>query len=1034
MNQNRRSRTRLLLLLLASFVLHAVPLAARPTLQAPTEAELAALEWREVGPAITSGRIVAFAVDPRDRAVVYAASASGGAWKTVNHGTTWEPVFSHERSVSLGAIALDPSNPETVWVGTGEQHSVRSSSYGDGVYRSDDGGDTWRRMGLEGTRHVGRILVHPDDSDVVWVAGLGSLWGPNAERGLFKTDDGGESWRQVLAPSEYTGVVEVVMDPRDPDRLFAATFQRERRMWSMLGGGPESGIHHSRDGGETWERVTSGLPEGDAGRIGLAICAGSPDTMYASIVGPEGGIFRSADGGVSWERRNREVQSHWYYGELVCDPTDPDRLYVPMTRMHVSDDGGLTFETGMARENVHGDHHTLWVDPDDSSHLLLGNDGGIYVSWDRGASWQFQANVPVMQLYTVAVDMQEPFYWVYGGTQDNSSWGGPSGTRYSSGIANDDWFLTSGGDGFYSQVDPTDHTIVYSESQYGVLSRLDMKTGERRRIQPWQPQDGGEPYRWNWSAPLQISPHDPAALYFAANVLFKSTDRGDSWEIVSPDLSRGISRDELPLQGIVQPPDAIDLHASTAMYGNVSTISVSPVRPGLLAAGTDDGLIQVSRDDGASWRRSESFPGVPDMMKVSSVVWSQVEEGTLFAAFDGHKDNTFAPFVVRSDDHGASWRNITGDLPEFGSSRVVAVHPRSRDLLFVGTETGVFVSFTGGDRWVSLKNNLPTVAVHGMVVHPRANDLVLGTHGRGFWILDDIGLLEEMGTDVVDKTVHLAQPRPAIQLHDFNRGRGALGDSYWTASNPPRGAILDYWSTEGGKPVVAEVVDSSGEIVRRLDGGTSERGAGRLLWDLRTDPPGEGSPWSRLDGRFVLPGEYTVRVSVGGASASRTLEVRSDPASSLNDAERRAWHDTLARQAALIAGVADATESVGAVLADARDALDAIENRDGPAELAELARSVARAARRFQVRLEGPGEGGIAQQEAALPLIPLVSRLYSTTEGWSGPPTADQANLTDWAERELAGLREELRALLEGEAAELGRRMDTGDAAANPRG
>ena len=409
-------------------------------------------------------------------------------------------------------------------------------------------------MGLEGSRHVGRILVHPHDSDVVFVAAMGSLWGPNPERGLFRTTDGGATWTQVLEISDRTGVVEVRMDPRNPDVLFAAAFQRERRQWSMVGGGSEGGLFRSADGGESWSRVDGGFPTGPVGRVGITFCPGSPNTMYASAVGPDGGIFRSDDDGATWERRNSEIQSHWYYGELTCDPQDPDRVYVPMTPMYVSEDGGRSFRN-LIQSAVHVDHHTLWVNPADPEHLMVGNDGGIYVSRDRGESWLWQSNVPVMQLYTVSVDMQEPFYHVYGGTQDNGSWGGPVGTRFSSGVSNEDWTYTAGGDGFYSQVDPTDPNIIYAESQYGVLYRTDRTTGERRRIQPWQPQDAELPaYRWNWSAPLLISPHDPGTLYFAANVVFRSSDRGDSWDVISPDLTRQISRDSLPLAGARSTP------------------------------------------------------------------------------------------------------------------------------------------------------------------------------------------------------------------------------------------------------------------------------------------------------------------------------------------------------------------------------------------------------------------------------------------------------------------------------------------------
>ncbi len=980
--------------------------------------DLAALEWRELGPAITSGRIVAFAVDPGDERVIYAASASGGAWKTENAGTTWRPVFTDQGSVSLGAIALDPSNPKVVWVGTGEQNSVRSSSFGDGVYRSEDGGESWEHMGLEGSRHVGRILIHPEDPNVVYVAAMGSLWGPNSQRGLFRTRDGGVTWTKVLGMSDFTGVVEVRMDPRNPDVLFAATFQRERRQWSMLGGGPEGGLFRSEDGGERWTRVGGGFPTGEVGRIGLTFCPGAPDTLYASAVGPQGGIFRSTDGGGSWERRNAQIQSHWYYGELICDPSDPDRLYVPMTPLYVSDDGGLTFRD-LVTTAVHVDHHTLWVNPGDPNHLMVGNDGGIYVSRDRGEHWLWQSNVPAMQLYTVAADMQEPFYHVYGGTQDNGSWGGPVGTRFSDGIANEDWLYTAGGDGFHSQVDPTDPNIIYAESQYGVLSRLNRTTGEVRRIQPWQPQDEESPaYRWNWSAPLLISPHDPATLYFGANVLFRSRNRGDSWDVISPDLTRQISRDSLPLQGRIQPPDAIDLHASTALYGNISALSLSSVRPGLVAVGTDDGLVQVTRDDGGNWHTSRTFPGVPEMTKVASLAWSSSVEGTLFVAFDGHKDNRFGPFVVRSDDYGASWRNVTGNLPSFGPTRSVTVHPRNGDLVFVGTEFGIFLSNVGGDAWLSLGRGLPTVAVHAMLIHPRENDLVLGTHGRGFWILDDVGLLEELTPETVSGHSHLATPRRATQIRNVNRGRGSTGDSYWTAQNPPRGAILDYWiGGDGeGEKVAVEILDVEGELVRSVTETTATRGAHRVVWDLRHPSPlgPDGRPLRGIQGRFVVPGTYQVRLTVGERVHTRPLQVRMDPGLSMSAQERRALDATLALQAELATATAIARAAVDTAAAQLQDVLEALAERpEAPTRPVERARGMEARVADLLVRLRGPGEGGVAQQETVLPLSTLVNRLYGTTEGWTGAPTEDQSRLTRWAHSELRDVVTLLRPMLE---------------------
>jgi len=995
------------------------------------ESDLAALEWREVGSAAPSGRIARFAVHPEDTRIIYAASASGGLWKTVNAGTTWESIFNGQPTISMGDVALTPSNPDIVWLGTGEQNNVRSSQFGNGVYRSNDGGQTWRHMGLVGSRHVGRILIHPDNPDIVYVAALGSLWGPNDERGLYRTTDGGETWERLLRPSAYTGVVEVQMHPDNPDVLYAATFQRERRMWSMVGGGDESGLYRSNDGGDSWSRVENGFPTSAIGRVGVTFCPGNSNTMYATAVGPDGGTFRSTDGGESWEQRNADVQSHWYYGELVCDPENPDRLYVPATKFLMSEDGGKTFER-IAETAVHGDHHTLWVNPDDPSHLIVGNDGGVYVSRDGGELWQWQSNLPVMQLYTVSVDMQEPFYHVYGGTQDNGSWGGPIGTRYSDGISNEDWTYISGGDGFYAVADFNDSNIIYSQSQYGVLYRTDRKSGEQKIIQPWQPQDGkSESYRWNWSAPFRISPHNSKTVYFGANVVFRSHDRGDSWERISPDLTRQVSRDDLPLQGRIQPSDAVDLHASTALYGNLHALALSSLRRGLIAAGSDDGLVHVSRNDGRSWHKTDSFPGVPDMMKVAMIAWSSTAEGTLFVAFDGHKDNDFRPHVVRSDDHGASWRNITGDLPEFGSARSITVHPRNENLVFVGTDFGVYFSRDGGEHWLALNSGLPTNSVQGIVVHPRENDLVIGTHGRGFWVLDELSLLESLTPDVIQDHSYLANPRRATQIRDVNRGRKNFGDSYWTAENPPRGAIIDYWIGDNavGSNVTVDILDNRGNLIRRIDESLAERGARRIAWDLRYEVPlsDSDSPWRKLNGRFVIPDEYKIRLTVGDRVHTSPLTVRMDPAVQVvANHHRRALENTLALQAQLLTATYHVGKAVDASIEQTEALLEIMNEMPTNASLAQEVRAAAEEAGRLKVALRGE-ELGTAQQETYLPLADLALRLYRITESWTGSPGDEKRRLTRVAHRDMEKLLTELRLFLSDTLPALKRNVEAAD-------
>ncbi len=984
------------------------------------------LEFRNIGPAITGGRIVEFAVVEATPAIIYAATASGGAFKTTNGGTTWEPVFEKEHTVSIGAIAVSQQNPNLVWIGTGEANSIRSSSWGDGVYKSVNGGRTWTQMGLPKSQHVGRIVIHPSKPDTVYVAALGALWGSNEERGLYKTSDGGESWVKVLGISEYTGVVDVAMDPRDPETLYAAAFQRERRYYSFLGGGPEGGVFKSTDGAVTWAKLETGLPGGAVGRIGLAVCRSQPDRIYAAVVGPEGGIFRSDDRGASWEKRSDEISTHWFYGQIVCDPRDPERLFVPMTRHYVSVDGGRSFRDDFARAGVHADHHTIWINPNDTSHMVLGTDGGIYISRDSGAHWDFQDHLSITQFYTVGVDMQEPFYFVYGGTQDNSSFGGPSGTRSSDGIVNADWSMTVGGDGFYVQVDPTDHTTVYTESQYGNVFRFDTRTGERRSIQP-QPRRG-EKFRWNWSAPILLSPHDPSTIYIGANYLFKSANRGDAWTRISPDLSRQIDEWTLPLQGVVQPADAIDLHASTADYGNITSIAESPLRAGLLAVGTDDGLVQITRDGGKTWVKRDAFPGVPEQTRVSRVILSSAAEGTVYAAFDGHQDNNFKPYVLKSTDYGQSWTSIASNLPDHGPVHVIVEHFRTPKLLFAGTEFGVFFTLDGGGRWLQLKNNLPTVAVHDIVVHPRENDLVLATHGRGFWILDDITALERMAADAAAAS-RLFPVRRAWQFQRAVRGRNATGQQRFIGPNPPEGAILTYFARAGDR-VSLDVLDHDGTPIRRVVTNTAapHTGVHRAVWDLRSAPPAQagGGP-SRDRGAFVLPGTYEARLRVGSEEHRESVQVVGDPLITLSDADRRTRQSTLTTLAELQAAAAAATsviDRLGADLRMVRAAMAAVPSLSEA--LLEEHQALSGKLAEITTVFRGEPARGIALTPGPPALAQQVAQLHSQVEASTALPTEEQRRLTaesqDIMKQQIERLNELSRAL-----AALNEKLDAAD-------
>ncbi|HEV8629568.1 MAG TPA: glycosyl hydrolase, partial [Thermoanaerobaculia bacterium] len=621
-----------------------------------------------------------------------------------------------------------------------------------GVYKSSDGGKSWTNVGLKSSEHIGKIVIDPRDSNVVYVAAQGPLWSAGGDRGLYKTTDGGKTWKQVLAISENTGVSDVVLDPRNPDVVLAAAYQRRRHVWGVIAGGPESGLHRSTDGGATWTKVTSGLPTEQLGRIGLATAASAHGVMYliADAANKAGGFFRSTDGGASWEKRSDYTAgSPQYYQEIFVDPADADRVYSMDTLAQVTEDGGKTFH-GVGEKFKHVDNHALWIDPGQTDHLLMGCDGGLYETFDRGATWDFKGNLPLAQFYKLAVDTTRPFYYVYGGTQDNNTLGGPSRTVSSSGIANGNWFVTVGGDGFQPRVDPTDPDIVYSEWQYGNLVRFDRKSGELLDIKPIE-EPGEEPLRFNWDSPLIVSPHAPTRLYFAANKVFKSEDRGNSWTRISPDLTRHLDRSKLKIMGKVWSVNAVARNASTSYFGNVVALSESPKVAGLLYAGTDDGLVQVSEDGGAHWRKQDHFPGVPEMTYVARVDASRHDADTVYAAFDNHKQGDFKPYLLKSSDRGKTWTSIAGDLPARGTVYSFAEDTVQPNLLFAGTEFGLFFSADGGKGWLQLKGGLPVIAVRDIAVQAEENDLVVATFGRGFYVLDDITPLRQATPVVVEQ-------------------------------------------------------------------------------------------------------------------------------------------------------------------------------------------------------------------------------------------------------------------------------------------
>jgi photosystem II stability/assembly factor-like uncharacterized protein len=1043
-----------------------------------------AMRLRLIGPAVISGRISDVAVHPTNHNIWYVATASGGLWKTTNHGITFSPIFDGEGSYSIGAVVIDAQHPNTIWVGTGENNAQRSVSYGDGIYKSIDGGQHWENMGLKASEHIGKILIDPRNTDVVYVAAHGPVFNGGGDRGLYKTTDGGKTWNKILDGGDWAGVADVVMDPRDPDVLIASVWQRARRQWGFISGGPQSSLQRSTDAGATWTKVR-GMPNEDLGRIGLAMSPVDPDVVYAIVesAGERAGFYRSTDNGINWERMSDYTSTGNYYQELFADPVHVDRVYSADTRNMISDDGGRTFRP-VGERNKHVDNHIIWIDPDNTDHLIIGCDGGLYESYDQGQTYDWFQNLPLGQFYRVATDNATPFYNVYGGTQDNSSIGGPSRTRTRMGGRNSDWHLTQGGDGFYSQVDPTDPNTVYAESQHGVLSRFNLATGEDVSIIP-QAEPGEPGLRWHWDAPIIISPFSHTRLYFAAQRLFRSDDRGDTWKPVSGDLTRQIDRNKLKMMGRVWSVDAVAKNTSTSLYGTIVTVAESPMKEGLLWVGTDDGALQVTEDGGQNWRSITSVPGVPDTTFVSRVTPSAFNVNTVYASFDNHKAGDYKPYIAKSTDLGHSWTMITGNLPERGSVYVVIEDQKDPNMLFAGTEFGLWVTNNAGQHWTQIRAGLPVIMVRDLTIQKREDDLVVATFGRGFYVLDNLEQLRAATPQLLATDAAFLPINRAPLYVQSSPDPNWQGARFWTADNPPSGAVFMYslksairtkkqqrqqaergaerrgedvfypsWDElraedqEEAPAMILTVTDPEGRVVRRLTGPTTA-GVSRVTWDLRypsstpVTPPrtggggfgGGGGFFGGGGGPYVVPGTYKVSLAKEVDGVVTPLNVEQSFEVYLLDGDQSPRSPAVLAFQEKAAALQRAALGANAALGEAMSRIQLLkrgiqETPTAGLQLGTDVRVVEDSLRALQVAMNG--DPTMERRQESSPMS-LADRLRVFTGGaWSsslGEPTTTEQHQYDILAQEFGGILERLRKAID---VDLKRVEDAAEAAGVP--
>jgi len=969
--------------------------------------QLDQLTFRNIGPSVAGGRIHDIEVLPNDPATVFIASASGGIWKSSNKGTTWKPVFDDQAVSTFGDMAISLSNPDVIYAGSGEQQNRQSTSWGNGIYKSENQGETWRSIGLEKTYHIARVIIHPENPNIVFVAALGNLWNSSKERGVYQTTNGGKNWKKVLYIDDMTGVVDMAMDKNNPNILYAATYQRMRKAWGFNGGGPGSGIYKTTDGGKTWNELTGGLPPGDKGRIGLAASKTRSNIIYATIEHADSsGFYRSGNGGRTWKRVNKLNPRPMYYSHIFVDPNNDDIVYMLATEFYRTKDAGKTFYQMPTRPTydvgVHSDHHTLWINPNNSNHFFLAGDAGLHESWDGGVAYNRLNNIPIGQFYGIGADMEVP-YNIYGGMQDNHSWMGPSATRHWLGILADDWKQVGFGDGMYQQPDP-ESSMLYNASQNGNIIRVDRKTGNMQGLKPF-PSDSKEKYRFDWVTPLAISKHSSKKVFLGGNRLFISDNGGDSWERTE-DLSSNTNRDSLTIMGVLGADIKLSKNDGTSSYGEIISISESPLWHRVIWVGTDDGNIQVSRDGGEKWEEvSGNITGIPAGSYVSRVLSSIRDRGSAYVTFDRHREGDWRPYVYRTEDYGKTWVPLTRGLPS-GSVNVIAEHPDNPDVLFLGTEHAVYLSVNAGSDWTKFKSNLPTTLYDDLLIHPREKDLVLGTHGRSFWVLDDTSPLAEWST-VYNKPVHVFSVRAATLFH-YWKDTSYRAQEEWAGENPPYGAIISYLVNSDVDSVTITVKRRKNQIIRTYRQPVVKGSIQRLAWDLKYPPPSSQQNESKTEGLqkpkpedilpkpahpldpqgpSVSPGLYSVTIAAGNETSTQPIRVNPDPKLNLKVGDYRQQEKFLVKLMVIYENAYAMNENLKIKIKDLEEILDKDDEKlINVKDQQKQVNTIRTGATRLASELKG---GGVRQGSFFPPTKTHLDRLLRLQALWDNVYSAD---------------------------------------------